>query len=226
MKSDEILLRCQNIHKSFNSTEGSVNVLKGIDLSLKKGSITVISGRSGQGKSVLLSLISGVNRPTSGEIFFDDKNMMNCSRDELALIRQKKIGIIFQNFNLVSAWTALENVESALVFNHMKKEILNIRANATLTNLGLGHRLHHFPKQLSIGEQQRVAIARALIKKPELIIADEPTGDVDPETANAILTLLIEQVKRENIALLVATHGHFPLDVADQVYYLKDGKLE
>jgi putative ABC transport system ATP-binding protein len=219
------LLNCKNVAKSFTIHNELITPLTDISFTIHEREKIVITGKSGAGKSVLLSLLCGLDRPSSGEIYYRDAPFSQMSLSQLDQLRYSDIGIIFQNHNLVSSWTVLENVEAALVQTVLSKKIRHEQAKALLSNLGMEQRLHHLPHHLSMGEQQRVAIARTIIRCPRLILADEPTGDVDPETAREIIRLLYQAVDKENCTLLIATHGNFPLDDADRVFVLEKGKL-
>jgi putative ABC transport system ATP-binding protein len=220
-----MLLQCQNISKSFEICDEKITPLKSISFSADSGETVVIAGKSGAGKSVLLSLICGLDRPCSGEIVYRGESASGFSMSRWNRLRRSDISIVFQNCNLISSWTVLENVEAALVHESLSGKTRLERAKRILSRLGLGNRLQHLPHQLSLGEQQRVAVARTLIRNPRLILADEPTGEVDLETAREIIALLTRPVEENNAALLVATHGHFPLNRADRVYVLEDGRL-
>ena len=204
-----------------------IEVLSGINLEIYPGELVVIRGRSGEGKSVLQWILSGIDSPTSGEVFIEGISYNCFSREELSDIRRKKIGLIFQNFNLIPSWTALENVESALLNNHdLSAKEKTDKAASILIQLDLGARLDNLPAELSVGQQQRVALARALINDPSLIIGDEPTGNVDDETAKEMLDILIPYVREKRSAMVITTHGHFTgLHLADRLFELKDGKL-
>jgi len=225
MNVNEILLKCEGLTKNFYVKQREIQVLKGIDLSVNKGEIVVISGKSGTGKSTLLWILGGLERPTSGKLVFEGRFIDELSNEDLAILRRRKFGIIFQNFNLLPSWTAFENVEAAMLHTGISKSARKEKAKALLGELGLSDRFDNLPSELSIGQQQRVAIARAIANEPSLIFADEPTGDVDPETATEIIDHLIQPVKEKTVTLIVTTHGAFPLDIADRVFYMKDGKL-
>lgn len=220
-----ILLECNNLGKAFTVRGKEIAVLKGVSFSVHRGEIVLITGKSGAGKSILLSLLGGLDQPTSGSVIFEGRRFESLSNEELARLRRNKIGIIFQNFNLVASWTACENVEAALRHNGMPKETRRAKAIKVLDDLGLGDRLDNLPAELSIGQQQRVAIARTLANDPMLILADEPTGDVDPETAQEIVDMLITPVTEKGATLIIATHGNFPMDTARRVLLLRDGVL-
>ncbi len=220
-----LIVECKTISKQFVSHRRSIDILRNVSFTVKKSEIVVVSGRSGQGKSVLLSLICGLDKPTSGTIRIDGENIINHSLNALAKIRQQKIGIVFQNYNLIPTWNALDNVLSAFPDLKMGRNEFREKAVSMLEQVGLEKRLQHLPHELSMGEQQRVAVARALIKDPQLIVADEPVGDVDEETGEEILNLLVKAVKEQGTSLLVATHGDFPLHVADRIFVLNQGML-
>jgi putative ABC transport system ATP-binding protein len=224
--NDKPVLKCNNITKSFKIRDQQIEVLKGIDLEVFPGELVVIKGRSGEGKTVLQWILSGIDIPSSGEILFEGTPFNKLPRDEVANVRRKKIGLIFQNFNLIPSWTALENVESALLNSELSQEERTQKAVSMLKKMELGERLDNLPLELSEGQQQRVAIARALINEPSLIIADEPTGNVDDETASDMLNILIPYIKEKKNAMVVTTHGIFTgMQFADRVFHLKDGRL-
>jgi putative ABC transport system ATP-binding protein len=221
------IIKCINIRKDFKIRGRVVEVLKGIDLEVYPGELVVIQGKSGEGKTVLQWILSGIDTPTSGEIMFEGIPYKSLTRKEISKIRRKKIGLIFQNFNLIPSWTALENVESALLNNNMSGKDKTKKASSLLEQLGLKDRLDNLPAELSAGQQERVGLARALINDPLLICGDEPTGNVDDEMARELLKILLSYVKGKNSAMVITTHGYFPgIDIADKLYHLKDGKLD
>jgi putative ABC transport system ATP-binding protein len=220
------ILKCTNITRSFKIKGRLIEVLKGINLEVFPGEILVIKGRSGEGKTVLQWILSGIDSPTSGEILLESVPYKDLSRQEYSNVRRKKIGLIFQNFNLIPSWTALENVESALVNSELSPDECKEKAIAILRKMELGERLDNLPVELSEGQQQRVAIARALINEPSLIIADEPTGNVDEETARDLLNILLPYIKEKKSAMVVTTHGIFSgMHLASRVFHLRDGVL-
>jgi len=221
----DIFLECKNLRKSFTVKRKEIRVLKGLNLSVNRGEIVAIVGKTGAGKSTFLRVLSGLEQQTSGSVIFEGHRMENLSNEELALLRRENIGIIFQNFNLLPSWTAYENVEAALLHIGMSKTTRREKVKTLLNNFGLGDRLDNLPSELSIGQQQRVAIARALANEPTLILADEPTGEIDTETAQDIIGHLITPVREKGVTLTIATHGIFPLDIADRVFCMKDGML-
>lgn len=219
------ILQGSNLKKNYTKNGREIPVFDKINAGFPQGKISVITGRSGAGKSTLLNLLGGLDEPTSGSVHFDGIEFGTLSNAELADLRGNNIGIIFQNFNLLSSWTAYENVEAALLHSNLPDKERQEKVCSILANLGLGDRLDNFPAELSVGQQQRVAIARTLVHEPKLILADEPTGDVDPETAKEIIDRLVEAVRSKGTTLVVATHGTFPLDIADKVFSIRDGSL-
>jgi putative ABC transport system ATP-binding protein len=168
-------------------------------------------------------LLGGLDRPTSGSINLDGEELQSLDNERLANLRRNKIGIIFQNFNLLPSWTAFENVEAALLHTSMGMAERAEKVTALLNQLGLMEQVDNLPAEMSMGQQQRVAIARTLAHTPSLILADEPTGDVDPETAQEIIDLLLIPVRQHGATLIITTHGNFPLNIADRVLTLNDG---
>lgn len=219
------IIEGKDVKKSFFLNNKEIKIFDHVQFSFARGKVYVITGRSGTGKSTLLSLLGGLDRQTAGSILFEGKALETLSNEELALLRQQKIGIIFQNFNLLTSWTAAENVEAVLMHTGMDPVVRREKVAGLLNELGLGDRLDNLPAELSIGQQQRVAIARTLANEPSLILADEPTGDVDPETGDEIIEKIMMPVKNRGATLIVTTHGTFPTNLADQVFQLKDGVL-
>ncbi|MCX5708057.1 MAG: ABC transporter ATP-binding protein [Candidatus Omnitrophica bacterium] len=225
MQSNEIILECKELKKSFQVRKRNIPVLNGLNLRIKRGEIVAISGKSGAGKSTLIGLLGGLERPTSGAIVFENKHLDELSNEELALLRRKKIGIIFQNFNLLPSWTALENVQASLMHRGLSEREQRRRVEPLLKQLGLPARYNSLPAELSMGEQQRVAVARALVNEPDLILADEPTGDVDSENAKDITSHLVSAVRKNGATMILATHADTLLDICDRVLNLKNGSL-
>jgi putative ABC transport system ATP-binding protein len=219
------VLNVENLSKSFDVRANQLKIFSDISFAVKPGEVLLISGRSGVGKSTLLGILSGLDRANSGKIFFKDKDLTAMTLNELAELRAKHIGMIFQSFNLIQTWTALENVEAVLMHRGIDAAERRKRATEILEELGLGERLANLPAELSVGQQQRVAIARTMVHRPDLILADEPTGDVDEETASEIMTLLMERVKKDKISMIAASHGAFNKKYADRELLLKDGKI-
>lgn len=216
------LLKCIDLHKSF----GRVDVVNGVSLSLPTGSFSAIMGKSGSGKTTLLHLISALEAPTSGSLFFEGEEISAFSEDRLALWRRQHIGLVFQAFHLIPTLSALENVAFPLYPMKLPSEERRERARARLEQVGLGHRLDHRPSRLSGGEQQRVAIARALVNRPTLILADEPTGNLDKKSGEETLELFRKLNEEEGVAVIVVTHDRDVAAVAKRRFTMLDGRLE
>ena len=217
-------LELKNIQKSF-TTEKKINVLKGLSKKFRLGKIYSIMGPSGSGKSTLLNLISLIDKPSSGLIMFDNCEINFSEQGKNDIFRAKKIGIVYQQNNLLSDFTALENVYFASLSLNNNKRLALTKAEKLLKKIGLSHRLNHFPSQLSGGEAQRVAIARAIINDPQIILADEPTGSLDINTAKYIFKLLNKQ-KRPDRIIIFATHNRFFAKKADYLLEMRDGGIK
>ena len=213
-----------NIRKSF-TTEKKINVLRGLSRKFRLGKTYAIMGPSGSGKSTLLNLISLIDKPTSGSIKFDNHEINFSQNEKNDLFRSKRIGIVYQENNLLSDFTALENVYFASLSLNNDKKLALSKAEKLLKKIGLSNRLNHFPSQLSGGEAQRVAIARAIINDPQIILADEPTGSLDMNTAKDIFKLLNNQ-KRSDRIIIFATHNRFFAKKADYVLEMRDGGIK
>jgi len=213
-----------NIRKSF-TTEKKINVLRGLSRKFRLGKTYAIMGPSGSGKSTLLNLISLIDKPTSGIIKFDNHEINFSQNEKNDLFRSKRIGIVYQENNLLSDFTALENVYFASLSVNNDKKLALSKAEKLLKKIGLSNRLNHFPSQLSGGEAQRVAIARAIINDPQIILADEPTGSLDMNTAKDIFKLLNNQ-KRSDRIIIFATHNRFFAKKADYLLEMRDGSIK
>ena len=213
-----------NLRKSFTN-EKKINVLRGLSRKFKLGKIYAIMGPSGSGKSTLLNLISLIDKPTSGTIKFDNHEINFSQNEKNDLFRSKRIGIVYQENNLLSDFTALENVYFASLSLNNDKKLALSKAEKLLKKIGLSNRLNHFPSQLSGGEAQRVAIARAIINDPQIILADEPTGSLDMNTAKDIFKLLNNQ-KRSDRIIIFATHNRFFAKKADYLLEMRDGSIK
>ncbi len=198
-------LATMDLHRHYQRGQSSVRALDGVSLDISKGEFVALVGASGSGKSTLLNLIAGLDTPTSGEITMEGVSLGSLGRQGLSRYRAKRIGMIFQSFNLIPHHSAQRNVEMAMYFNSTSTHERRARARSILEQIGLGDRLDHLPADLSGGEQQRVAIARALVKSPELLLADEPTGNLDRENA-ALIADLLARLNREGPTVIVATH--------------------
>ena len=221
--SDEII-KLSKISKKFIGADKQIVVLKKIDLKIKKGELIALTGPSGSGKSTLLHIIALLDKPTSGEVFFKKKNFSRSSDKDKDTVRKKGISIIYQQNNLLSDFTALENVKIPLLNNGFSWEETNNKAKKYLSMVNLSKRLNHFPSELSGGEQQRVAVARALITEPDIILADEPTGSLDRKNAKEIF-LLLAKLKSKKRAILYATHNRELSNRADYKLNIIDGNI-
>jgi lipoprotein-releasing system ATP-binding protein len=212
--------------KTYNNGPQEVRVLKGIDLEINRGEVAVIIGPSGVGKSTLLHLVGGLDKPTSGEVIVDEKNIFTLSEEERALFRNRSIGFVFQFHHLLPEFTALENVMiPVMMYKHDIKFIEN-EARRLLSEVGLTDRLHHRPSQLSGGEQQRVAVARALVNKPSLVLADEPTGNLDKQNSESLYRLILNLNSKFNQTFLIVTHNEMMAKQASKVIELEDGRIK
>jgi putative ABC transport system ATP-binding protein len=218
------LLKLKKVNLKYQTDKESIKVLKDIDLTTKKKDTISIVGESGSGKTSLIMLIGGLEKATSGKIFFQDQEITALSEDEVSEIRRKHIGIVFQSFYLIPNYTAVENVALTLELNKLKNP--EKQAKELLDRFGLKNRFNNLPSQLSGGEQQRVAIARAIAMKPELILADEPTGNLDTENSIMISDILFKYVKDERSSLIMVTHDPKLADKAKRKIKIKDGKIK
>ena len=217
------LITLNNIQLQYQNGSEVTEVIKGITLAIKKQETLAIIGKSGSGKTSLIMLLAGLEKPTSGSIIFKNQIISNFNEEELSDFRQKNIGIIFQSFYLIPNYTALENVALTLEIN-LQRNAIEL-AKEILINLGLEHRLQHYPSQLSGGEQQRVAIARAVINKPSIILADEPTGNLDDENSLLISDTLFDVVKSFGSSLCLVTHDKELAQRCDRQIIIQDGKI-
>ena len=218
------IIKLSKISKKFVGNNKDINVLKNINLKIRKGELVSLNGPSGSGKSTLLHIIALLDQPTSGEVFFMKKSFSKSTDLEKDLVRRNGISIIYQQNNLLSDFTALENVMMPLLNNGFSQKDSRIKARKTLSLVKLSERIDHFPSELSGGEQQRVAVARAIITEPNLILADEPTGSLDRKTANEIFSLFIK-LKSKNRAILYATHNRDLSNKADYKLDILDGNV-
>ncbi|MGF7432842.1 lipoprotein-releasing ABC transporter ATP-binding protein LolD [Pasteurella bettyae] len=223
--NNEILLNCQNISKYY--TEGSIQtqVLKDVTFSLNDKELVAIVGSSGSGKSTLLHTLGGLDQPTSGEVFIKGKSLQKASSDELAKLRNSYLGFVYQFHHLMADFTALENVLMPMLIGHQNKTEAQHRAEKMLNAVGLSHRISHKPSALSGGERQRVAIARALVNNPALVLADEPTGNLDHKTTESIFELIQQLNQEQGIAFLLVTHDLNLAQKLSRRYVMQDGVL-
>jgi lipoprotein-releasing system ATP-binding protein len=222
--SKEIILQCKKLTKRYQG-ELDVEVLKGVDLAISAGERVAIMGVSGSGKSTLMHLLGGLDKPTSGEVILDGVNINQISSTKLAQLRNKSLGFIYQSHHLLGEFTVLENAAMPLLIAGLAVKEAKTRAVALLERVGLGHRIEHKPGELSGGERQRAAIARALINKPCVILADEPTGNLDTKTADSVYQLMLELNQELNISFLVVTHDHELAGRMGKVLHMEDGLI-
>jgi putative ABC transport system ATP-binding protein len=219
------VVKLKNVDKVYRMEEVEVYALRGISIEIRRGEYTAVIGPSGSGKSTLLHIMGCLDRPTSGKVFLDGVDVSKLNDFELARLRGKKIGFVFQFFNLYPTLTALENVELPMVIAETDKKERRKRALELLKAVGMEKRVNHLPSQLSGGERQRVAIARALANNPSLILADEPTGNLDSKSGEEILLLLKKLQEKENKTVVIVTHNQRVVKYAERIIYLRDGKI-
>lgn len=223
--NENFVYTLENVSKSYKTNRGNVDALKDVSLKIKSGDMVSIQGPTGGGKSTLLQILGGLDRPTSGEVLLDDENLSKKNDSALADIRADKIGFVFQTFNLIPTLSAQENVEMALVPMGVSGQERHDRAAAALASVGLAERAGHLPSELSGGQQQRVAIARALVKSPEVLLADEPTGNLDEATRDEIVNVLETLHKEQGITLVIVTHDSFVAKRAKTHLRIEAGKV-
>ncbi len=218
------MIKTSQLIKRVSTTESELEILRGIDLEIKRGETAAIVGASGSGKSTLLGLLAGLDAPSSGEITLDGTNIVNLDEDERATLRSEKVGFVFQNFQLLPALTALENVMLPLELAGI--DSAREKSEEFLSRVGLAERFHHYPRTLSGGEQQRVAIARAFASQPLILFADEPTGNLDTTTGATVVELLFGLNKEEGTTLVLVTHDNILADRCQRKYIMTAGHLE
>jgi putative ABC transport system ATP-binding protein len=223
------VISVRSLVKTYTVGEVIVRALRGVDMDVEAGEFVSVTGPSGSGKSTLMHIFGCLDRPTSGQYFLDGKDVSRMSKDELAAVRNKKIGFVFQGFNLLSRTTALDNVELPLLYNgggKLKAAERHRRAMAALGAVNLGDRAHHYPNQLSGGQQQRVAIARSLINEPSIILADEPTGNLDTRTSIEVLGIFQRLNKERGITIVLITHEHDIAEYGTRLIRFRDGRIQ
>jgi putative ABC transport system ATP-binding protein len=221
-----MVVQVEDLYKDYVLRGGAVHALRGINLSVKRGEYIAVMGPSGSGKTTLFNMIGGLDKPTKGTVKIDNVDLSKMSPKQLAWVRSRKIGYVFQTFNLIPVLTALGNVMLPMIFTGMKKEERIKKAKELLSLVGLGERVNHRPTELSGGQQQRVAIARALANDPSIILADEPTGNLDLNTGLAIVNLLYRLKVERNTTVICATHDLKMVDVSDRLAWIRDGQIE
>jgi putative ABC transport system ATP-binding protein len=218
------IIRIERVHKYYDLGETKVHALRGIDLEVKPGEFVAIMGSSGSGKSTLMNLLGCLDKPTSGRYLLDGTDVAQLDKKTLASIRNRKLGFVFQGFNLLSRTTALENVELPTLYARLPKEERLERARRALEMVGLGERVEHFTSQLSGGQQQRVAIARALVNCPSILLADEPTGNLDSRTSVEIMQIF-QELNEQGLTIMLVTHEPDIAQFAKRIVVFRDGKI-
>ena len=220
------LLAAQEVSKIYQMGSNNVTALDNVSLDINEGEFVAIQGTSGSGKSTLLNMFGGLDHPTRGDVYFASRPLGQFTKKEMARYRRFSVGMIFQNFNLIPTMTARENVSLALAFGGLRGEQRRARSRELLARVGLADRVEHRPSELSGGEQQRVAIARALANNPKVLLADEPTGNLDSIRARELLSLLREMVNQDSLTILMVTHDHeLANSFADRIVSMKDGRV-
>jgi putative ABC transport system ATP-binding protein len=221
----EAVIRVADVHKEYDLGETKVHALRGVDVEVRRGEFVAIMGASGSGKSTFMNLLGCLDKPSSGRYFLDGVDVSTLAKQELAAIRNRKIGFVFQGFNLLARTTALENVELPTLYARLPREQRLERAKEALELVGLGQRMDHFPSQLSGGQQQRVAIARALVNKPSLLLADEPTGNLDSRTSVEIMQIF-QELNDKGLTVVLVTHEPDIAQFAKRIIVFRDGKIK
>ncbi|MFZ0615768.1 MAG: ABC transporter ATP-binding protein [Chthoniobacterales bacterium] len=224
--SQDIIIRTENVKKLYRLGDEEVWALKGISIDIRRGEFLSIMGPSGSGKSTFFNQIGALDVPTEGKVFFEGESLFDLPESKQAWVRCNRIGYIFQTFNLIPVMSALQNVALPMTFQGATREESTARAAAILERVGLGHRLHHKPFELSGGQQQRVAVARSLANTPTVILADEPTGNLDTKTGGEIIELIKELNAKEGVTVICSTHDDKMLAASNRVCWIRDGRLD
>ena len=220
-----IVVKTVDLEKEYRLGEVVVHALQGVSMELKKGEFVAVIGPSGSGKSTLLNLIGALDKPTKGKVYINGKDLAAMNERELTKLRRNEIGFVFQFYNLIPVLTAFENVELPMIVAGVPKKKMEERTHELLETIGLIDRVNHRPDELSGGEQQRIAIARALANQPSLVLADEPTGDLDTATGSEVMGVLREMSRREKVTVIVVTHDPAITEMADRILEMRDGKI-
>jgi putative ABC transport system ATP-binding protein len=222
----ENIIICKDLIKTYTMGKEKVQALNGLSLDIQKGDFCALLGKSGSGKSTLLNMMAGLEPPTKGYVMLKGNNLGKLNETKITNIRKKHVGFIFQSYNLIPTHTALENVTMPLVFNNMPKKQRVEQAKHMLDLVGLGDRLYHKPFQMSGGQQQRVSIARAFVNNPEIIFADEPTGNLDTKTTDEIMELMLKLINEHNQTFIMVTHDPETSEYANKIVHMIDGKID
>jgi putative ABC transport system ATP-binding protein len=222
---ESLVVKMENVEKVYRLGTVMVHALRGINLDVVKGEFIVIMGPSGSGKTTILNLIGALDKPTKGKVYIEEKNLTTLNEKELTQIRRHKIGFVFQFYNLIPVLTAFENVELPMLIAGVSKQEREKRVRDLLKIVELGDRGDHRPDELSGGEQQRVAISRALANRPSIILADEPTGDLDTKSGAEVMKLMHDLCKRENVTVIAVTHDPMISEVASRILNIRDGQI-
>jgi len=225
MNNRRPILSVRNLHRRYKSGAGHLNVLQGADIDIYPGEMVGLVGPSGSGKSTLLHAAGLLEKPNAGEVYINGKESLKLLDNERTAIRRRSIGIVYQFHHLLKEFTAIDNVVIPQLLAGRSKRAAEAEAKRLLTQMGLSERLHHRPSQMSGGEQQRVAIARAIANNPQILLADEPTGNLDPATSSAVFKSLLDLVKTENVAALIATHNMELIQYMDRVLTVQNGLI-
>ncbi|NIR86720.1 ABC transporter ATP-binding protein [Candidatus Bathyarchaeota archaeon] len=220
-----IIVKIVDLEKEYQLGEVTIRALRGVNIKLQKGEFVVVMGPSGSGKTTLLNLVGALDRPTRGKVYIDGKDLTAMNERELTTLRRNKIGFLFQFYNLIPVLTAFENIELPMIIAGVPKKKMQERTQELLEIIGLVERANHRPDELSGGEQQRIAIARALANQPSIVLADEPTGDLDTATGSEVMEVLREMSKREKVTPIVVTHDPVIAKMADRILKMRDGKI-
>lgn len=223
---DDTIIEVKNVKKIYRMGKERISAVDDVSFTIKRGEFCCLYGVSGSGKSTLLNLMAGIEKLTAGQIIIKGKNIHKMSERGLAKFRQDNLGFVFQSYNLMNAMTALENVELPLVFKHTNAKLRKKMAKDMLVKVGLGSRLKHRPKEMSGGQQQRVGIARAFVSNPEIVFADEPTGNLDSKTSKEVMDLIKEMAKVNHQTIVMVTHDRRLAEYADKIIHIFDGKVE
>lgn len=226
MDNNDNIIELKNVKKVYRMGSERIEAVNDISFTIKRGEFCCLYGASGSGKSTLLNLMAGIEKLSSGQIIIKRQNVHKMTEKNLAIFRQNNLGFVFQSYNLINTMTALENVELPLVFKHMNTKKRKKMARDMLIKVGLGPRLKHKPKEMSGGQQQRVGIARAFVSNPEIVFADEPTGNLDSKTSKEVMDLIQEMSRANKQTIVMVTHDRRLAEYADRIIHIFDGKIE